>query len=71
MKLGIVSVTYGPHSLRHACATHLLVSGTPVGKVASLLGHSTSRYIGKYVKHSVEELRPVSDFDLKDLDAAI
>jgi integrase/recombinase XerD len=30
LKLGIVSVTYGAHSLRHACATHLLVSGTPV-----------------------------------------
>jgi site-specific recombinase XerD len=71
LKLGIVSVTHGPHSLRHACATHLLVSGTPVGKVASLLGHATTRYIGNYVKHSIDELRVVSDFDLKDLHAAI
>ena len=66
LKLGIVSVTRGPHSLRHACATHLLVSGTPAGRVASLLGHASTRYIGRYVKHSVDELRVVSDFDLKD-----
>jgi len=70
LKLGITSLTYGPHSIRHACATHLIVSGTPVGRVANLLGHSSTRYIGKYVKHSIEELRSVSDFDLKDLDVA-
>jgi integrase/recombinase XerD len=70
-KLGIVSATRGPHSLRHACATHLLVSGTPVGQVASLLGHASTRYVGHYVKHSVDELRAVSDFDLKDLYAAV
>ena len=70
LKLGIVSVTHGPHSLRHACATHLLVSGTPVGRIASLLGHASTRYIGQYVKHSTDELRVVSDFSLKDLYAA-
>jgi site-specific recombinase XerD len=70
-KLGIVSVTRGPHSLRHACATHLLVSGTPVGRVASLLGHASTRYIGNYVKHSINELRVVSDFKLRDLHVAI
>jgi integrase/recombinase XerD len=70
-KLGIVTVTRGPHSLRHACATHLLVSGTPVGRVASLLGHASTRYIGHYVKHSIDELRVVSDFDLKNLHAAL
>jgi site-specific recombinase XerD len=70
LKLGIVSVTYGAHSLRHACATHLLVSGTPVGRIASLLGHASTRYIGQYVKHSTDELRVVSDFSLKDLYAA-
>jgi integrase/recombinase XerD len=70
-KLGIQSVNCGPHSLRHACATHLLVSGTPVGKVASLLGHASTRYIGNYAKHSIEELRVVSDFELKDLYAGL
>jgi integrase/recombinase XerD len=70
-KLGIASVTRGPHSLRHACATHLLVSGTPVGQVARLLGHASTRYIGHYAKHSIDELRAVSDFDLKDLHAAV
>jgi integrase/recombinase XerD len=71
LKLGIASVTRGPHSLRHACATHLLVSGTPVGRVASLLGHASTRFIGDYVKHSIDELRAVSNFDLKDLHAAL
>ena len=71
MKLGIPSVTYGPHSLRHACATHLLLSGSPVGQVAALLGHCSTKHVGDYVKHSVEELRVVSDFELKDLYAAV
>jgi integrase/recombinase XerD len=70
-KLGISSMTYGPHSIRHACATHLLTSGTPVKHVANLLGHTTTRFIGHYAKHSVDELRAVADVDLVGLCAAL
>lgn len=30
----------GPHSLRHYCATQLLLAGVPPAKVAAILGHS-------------------------------
>lgn len=30
----------GPHSLRHYCATQMLLKGVPIAKVAEVLGHS-------------------------------
>jgi integrase/recombinase XerD len=66
-RLGVVSVNRGAHSLRHACANRLLRMGTPVPRVASLLGHVSSRYVGTYIQHSIEDLRCVSDFPLSDL----
>ena len=66
-RLGIKSVNRGAHSLRHACATHLLEVGTPIAKVASLLGHSSTKYVAYYVQHSTKDLLPVADFRLRDL----
>src|ERR1700683_770619 len=66
-RLGIASVNKGAHSLRHACANRLLTAGTPVPKVASLLGHVSSRYVGTYIHHSLEELRSVANFRLRGL----
>jgi len=66
-RLNIKSANKGPHSLRHACANHLLAIGTPVAKVASLLGHRSSRYIGSYIQHGVPELRSVAKFSLRGL----
>jgi site-specific recombinase XerD len=63
-RLNIVSESRGPHSIRHACASHLLEIGTSVPKVASLLGHASSRYVGAYLQHSIEQLRTVADFHL-------
>jgi integrase/recombinase XerD len=63
--LGIQTVNKGAHAIRHSCANHLLRAGTPVPKVASLLGHSSSRYVGTYIQHSVMELRSVADFRLR------
>jgi integrase/recombinase XerD len=63
----IKSINRGAHSLRHACATHLLAVGTPIAKVASLLGHSSSKYVAHYVQHSIKDLVPVADFRLRDL----
>jgi integrase/recombinase XerD len=62
--LGITSINKGAHSLRHACANRLLRAGTPVPRVASLLGHASSRYVGTYIHHSMEELRSVANFRL-------
>jgi integrase/recombinase XerD len=66
-RLGIASVNKGAHSLRHACANRLLRAGTPVPKVASLLGHVSSRCVGTYIQHSLEELRSVANFRLHGL----
>jgi integrase/recombinase XerD len=63
-RLNVVSECRGPHSIRHACADHLLEVGTSVPKVASLLGHASSRYVGAYLQHSIEQLRTVVDFEL-------
>jgi integrase/recombinase XerD len=65
--LNIKSLNKGPHSLRHACANHLLCVGTPIGRVASLLGHVGTRYIGSYIQHTVADLRPIADFPLGEL----
>jgi integrase len=66
-RLGIKSINRGAHSLRHACATRLLEVGTPIAKVASLLGHSSTKYVAHYVQHSTKDLVPVADFRLRDL----
>jgi len=66
-RLGVASVNKGAHSLRHACANRLLRASTPVPKVASLLGHVSSRYVGTYIHHSLEELRSVANFRLRGL----
>jgi integrase/recombinase XerD len=66
-RLGIQTVNKGAHAIRHACANRLLRSGTPVPKVARLLGHLSSRYVGTYIQHSVTELRAVADFRLRGL----
>jgi integrase/recombinase XerD len=66
-KLGINSVNKGAHAIRHSCANRLLRKGTPVPKVASLLGHVSSQYIGTYIQHSIAELQIVADFSLREL----
>jgi integrase/recombinase XerD len=66
-KLGIETVNKGGHAIRHSCANQLLRSGISVPKVASLLGHAGSRYVGTYIQHSIAELRPVCDFKLRGL----
>lgn len=44
------------HSARHSFGTNLLINGTNVKDVQSLLGHSTLRYTERYLR-SVDELK--------------
>ena len=57
----------GPHSLRHACATHLLEQGASLKEIGDLLGHRDFNSTRIYAKVHMQQLRRVADFDLGDL----
>jgi integrase/recombinase XerD len=63
-KLGIQSVHHGPHSLRHACATHLLKKGSSLKEIADFLGHRTTQCVAIYAKYDQRSLRKVAAFSL-------
>lgn len=65
--LGISSKNHGIHSLRHACATHLLHKGTSLPDIADFLGHSNLRSVSVYAKHDMESLRKICAIDLKGI----
>ena len=50
---------FSVHSLRHACATHLLDAGTDVRKVQVLLGHSSLRTTCNYTHVSTHTLQAI------------
>ena len=58
---------YGPHALRHACASHLLAEGLSLKEIGDHLGHSDPRSTRIYAKVDLEGLREVARFDLGGL----
>jgi integrase/recombinase XerD len=66
-RLGIRSEHQGPHSLRHACATHLLRKGASLKEIADFLGHRDSKSIGIYARCDTRLLRQVAAFGLSGL----
>jgi integrase/recombinase XerD len=48
-----------PHTLRHACATHLLKAGCNLRSIQALLGHANLETTKIYIQHSIEELSDV------------
>jgi site-specific recombinase XerD len=44
---------HGMHSLRHTLATRLLEDGTPVERIADILGHQSVESTGVYLKSSL------------------
>ena len=54
----------GPHSLRHACATHLLNQGLSLKEIGDHLGHRHPDTTRIYAKVDLVGLRQVADFDL-------
>jgi site-specific recombinase XerD len=66
-RLHIQSPHWGPHSLRHACATHLVSEGLTLKEVGDLLGHRYPSSTRVYAKVDINGLREVAAFDLGEL----
>jgi integrase/recombinase XerD len=64
---GVCLPHYGPHSLRHACATRLLAEGLSMKEVGDHLGHRKADTTRVYAKVDMAGLRQVADFDLGGL----
>jgi integrase/recombinase XerD len=65
--LGVTLRHYGPHALRHACATQLLAQDFSLKEVGDHLGHVDPDTTRIYAKVQVAALRAVGDFDLEGL----
>jgi integrase/recombinase XerD len=65
--LGITLRQYGPHALRHACATHLLEQGFTLKQIGDHLGHHCPEATLIYTKVDLSGLRAVADIELGDL----
>lgn len=65
--LGITLKNYGPHSLRHACATHLINEEIPLKQISDHLGHRSLDTTRIYAKVNLASLRKVAEFDLRKI----
>jgi site-specific recombinase XerD len=65
--LGVNLPRRGAHSLRHACASHLLASGFSLKEIGDHLGHRAANSTLSYTKVDLEGLRQVAELDLGGL----
>jgi site-specific recombinase XerD len=65
--LGLTLPHYGPHALRHACATHLLACGFSFKEIGDHLGHQSPETTRLYAKVDRTGLQAVGEFDLEGL----
>ena len=65
--LGVSLRHRGPHSLRHACAAHLLAEGSSMKEIGDHLGHCKVDTTRVYAKVDLAGLRQVAEFDLGGL----
>jgi integrase/recombinase XerD len=70
-RLGLKLKRYGPHALRHACATHLLAQGLTLKEVGDHLGHVSVAATRIYAKVDLTALREVAALDVRPLVACI
>jgi len=68
VKLGIRTHHHGPHSLRHACAAHLVAEGFSLKEIGDHLGHRSSLSTRIYAKVNLSGLREVAKFDIGGLE---
>ena len=62
--LGVQSKHFGPHGLRHACATHLVAQGLSLKEIGDHLGHRSVYATRTYVRIDLAGLRDVGAFNL-------
>lgn len=60
---GLLLQKYGPHVLRHSCATYLMNSGHSIKEVADLLGHNRLDTTRIYAKVDIAQLIEVANMD--------
>ena len=65
--LGVKLPHYGPHCLRHACATRLLNQGLSLKEIGDHLGHKDPETTRLYAKVNLLQLRQVCQMDLRGL----
>jgi len=65
--LGETLPHFGPHSLRHACATHLLSEGFSLKEIGDHLGHRDQRSTQVYAKVDLKGLKEVARLSLGGL----
>jgi len=58
---------YGPHCLRHACATRLLSQGLSLKEIGDHLGHMAPDTTRIYAKVDITQLRKVGQMNLRGL----
>jgi integrase len=58
---------FGPHSLRHACAAHLLAEGLTLKEIGDHLGHVSVAATKMYAKVDLRGLREVAALNLSEL----
>lgn len=58
---------YGPHSLRHYCASHLINAGISLKVISNQLGHQNIESTLIYTKVDLVGLRKVADFNVEDI----
>ena len=63
VKLGIPTLNRGPHSLRHACATHLLSEELSLKEIGDHLGHRNLNNTRIYAKVDLSNLSKVATFN--------
>ena len=62
--IGVKAVTFGPHALRHSCATRLLNQGSSLQEIAEFLGHRDLNSVSIYARYDTRLLRKVAAFSL-------
>jgi site-specific recombinase XerD len=66
-QVGYAGAHAGPHTLRHACAAHLVACHLSLKEIGDHLGHRSPSATRTYAKVDMEGLRDVARFDVGEL----